>query len=112
MPPSAAHQQPSSALPVEPGSPGSEGPAPGFGPMMGVGGWTPEGGGPRSTCRNCGKTFAHSVSMLRHRRKCEGTPHLTCNVCGRQFHRRDSYSDHLGVAHGLADDKNKRSLPT
>ncbi|KAL8579075.1 hypothetical protein ACOMHN_036014 [Nucella lapillus] len=64
--------------------------------------------GARTSCRNCGKTFAHSVSMLRHRRKCEGTPHLTCAVCGRQFCRRDSYSSHLAVAHGLADDKSRR----
>ena len=104
---SSASAGPAAARPVDRAFPGSDGtfPDPGC-----VSGRATAGGGPRSSCRSCGKTFAHSVSMLRHRRKCEGTPHLTCNVCGRQFHRRDSYSDHLSMAHGLVDDKTKRSF--
>lgn len=64
----------------------------------------------RHRCRNCGKTYAHSHSMLRHRRLCEGTPHLMCQVCGRQFHRRDRYSEHLRLAHNLFDIKRHRTL--
>ncbi|KAL8579073.1 hypothetical protein ACOMHN_036012 [Nucella lapillus] len=57
------------------------------------------------TCRNCGKMFAYSFNMVRHRRQCEGRYHLQCAVCGRQFHRRDLYADHLKMAHGLQDTK-------
>ncbi|KAK7481234.1 hypothetical protein BaRGS_00027494 [Batillaria attramentaria] len=61
--------------------------------------------GDRHVCRNCGKTYAHGHSMLRHRRHCEGTYHLKCDACGRLFHRRDLFSDHLKVVHGIQDKK-------
>lgn len=51
------------------------------------------------TCRSCGKTFAYSQNMLRHRRKCEGTFHLSCIVCGQLFSRSDYYNAHMRSKH-------------
>ena len=62
------------------------------------------------TCRNCGKTFAYSFNMVRHRRQCEGKYHLQCPACDRQFHRRDLYADHLRAVHGLQDEKRDTRL--
>lgn len=59
-------------------------------------------------CRNCGKKFSYSHSMMRHRRKCEGTYHLTCGFCGKRFHRRDLYADHLATNHNAVDAARKR----
>ncbi|KAK7481196.1 hypothetical protein BaRGS_00027456 [Batillaria attramentaria] len=59
-------------------------------------------------CRNCGKGFAYSHSMIRHRRKCEGTYHLSCQFCGKQFHRRDLYAEHLASNHNAVDSDSQR----
>lgn len=59
--------------------------------------------GCRYQCRSCGKTYAHSFSMLRHRRLCEGSCHLECPVCGKPYHRRDLYSIHLNLVHNILD---------
>ncbi|KAK7481229.1 hypothetical protein BaRGS_00027489 [Batillaria attramentaria] len=66
----------------------------------------------RHACRNCGKTFAYSYNMVRHRRQCEGTFHLVCGVCGKKFHRRDVYAVHLNTVHGLQDDKRRSRADT
>ncbi|KAL8575155.1 hypothetical protein ACOMHN_055148 [Nucella lapillus] len=50
-------------------------------------------------CRNCGKHFAYSHNMVRHRRKCEGTYHLQCPECGQQFNRKDVYNVHVRTKH-------------
>ncbi|KAL8575151.1 hypothetical protein ACOMHN_055144 [Nucella lapillus] len=57
----------------------------------------------RHYCRNCGKGFAYSHSMMRHRRKCEGSYSYNCQLCGKLFHRRDLYVDHMSSNHNIVD---------
>ncbi|XP_076469095.1 uncharacterized protein LOC143299655 isoform X2 [Babylonia areolata] len=57
----------------------------------------------RHYCRSCGKGFAYSHSMMRHRRKCEGSYSHTCQLCGKLFHRRDLYVDHMSTNHNVVD---------
>ncbi|KAK7109645.1 hypothetical protein V1264_013649 [Littorina saxatilis] len=55
------------------------------------------------SCRNCGKKFCSSSTVIRHRRSCERQFHLTCDLCGHPFYRRDHYQRHLARVHNTYD---------
>ncbi|KAK7109646.1 hypothetical protein V1264_013650 [Littorina saxatilis] len=67
--------------------------------------------GRRYVCRSCGKVFSYGHSMVRHRRKCEGSPSHRCQFCSKQFHRRDLYREHLASHHHVTEPPRHRLQP-